>query len=148
MNSPRACRARPRRRCTRSGWRRAQAIVAFDAFLKSYQAKYPEATDKLVKDREALLAFYDFPAEHWMRLRTTNPVESTFATVRQRTTRTKNCVSRATFLGLAFKLVQEAQKSWRRIRGTERIADLLAGMVFKDGVPAPDNPPERQPMAA
>jgi hypothetical protein len=68
--------------------------------------------------------------------------------VRQRTTRTKNCVSRATFLGLAFKLVQEAQKSWRRIRGIERIAELLKGMVFKDGVPAPDNPPERQRLAA
>jgi len=127
---------------------RAQAIVAFDAFLKSYQAKYPKATDKLVKDREALLAFYDFPAEHWMHLRTTNPVESTFATVRQRTTRTKNCLSRATFLGLAFKLVQEAEKSWRRIRGIERIADLLAGMVFQDGVPTPDSPSERQQMAA
>jgi transposase-like protein len=127
---------------------RAQAIKAFDAFLKNYQAKYPKATDKLVKDREALLAFYDFPAEHWMHLRTTNPIESTFATVRQRTTRTKNCVSRATFLGLAFKLVQEAQKSWRRIRGIERIAELLAGMVFKDGIPAPDDPPERQRLAA
>jgi len=127
---------------------RAQAIVAFDAFLKSYQAKYPKATDKLVKDREALLAFYDFPAEHWMHLRTTNPVESTFATVRQRTTRTKNCMSRATFLGLAFKLVHQAEKSWRRIRGIERIADLLAGMVFQDGVPTPDSPSERQQMAA
>ena len=126
---------------------RAQAIKAFDAFLKSYQAKYPKATDKLVKDRDALLAFYDFPAEHWIHLRTTNPIESTFATVRQRTTRTKNCVSRATFLGLAFKLVQEAQKHWRRIRGVERIAELLAGMVFKDGVPVPDDPPERQRMA-
>ena len=88
---------------------RAHAIVAFNAFLKSYQAKYPKATDKRVKDREALLAFHDFPAEHWMHLRTTNPIESTFATVRQRTTRPKNCVSRATFLGLAFKLVQEAE---------------------------------------
>jgi transposase-like protein len=127
---------------------RAQAIKAFDAFLKNYQAKYPKATDKLVKDREALLAFYEFPAEHWMHLRTTNPIESTFATVRQRTTRTKNCVSRATFLGLAFKLVQQAQKRWRRIRGVERIAELLAGMVFKDGVPVPDDPPERQRMAA
>ena len=95
-----------------------------------------------------MLAFYEFPAEHWMHLRTTNPIESTFATVRQRTTRTKNCVSRATFLGLAFKLVQQAQKRWRRIRGVERIAELLAGMVFKDGVPVPDDPPERQRMAA
>lgn len=89
-----------------------------------------------------MLAFYDFPAEHWMHLRTTNPVESTFATARQRTKRTKNCVSRATFLGLAFKLVQEAEKSGRWIRGIERIVDLHAGVVFKDGVPVPDHPPE------
>ena len=95
-----------------------------------------------------MLAFYDFPAEHWMHLRTINPVESTFATVRQRTTRTKNGMSRATFLGLAFKLVQEAEKNWRRIRGVERIGDLVAGIVFKDGIPAPDSPPERQQMAA
>jgi putative transposase len=127
---------------------RAKAITAFDAFLKTYQAKYPKAADKLVKDREALLAFYDFPAEHWIHLRTTNPVESTFATVRHRTTRTRNCVSRSSFLGLAFKLVQEAQKSWRRIRGIERIAELVKGMVFKDGLPVSDNPPEQQRMAA
>jgi transposase-like protein len=127
---------------------RAKAIVAFEAFLKTYHAKYPKASDKLTRDREALLAFYDFPAEHWMHLRTTNPVESTFATVRHRSTRTKNCVSRATFLGLAFKLVQEAEKSWRRIRGIERIADLLKGMVFRDGIPVPDDPPAQQRMAA
>lgn len=82
-----------------------------------------------------------------MRLRTTNPVESTFATVHQRTTRTTNGMSRATFLGLAFKRAQEAEKIWRRIRGIERIADLPAGMVFQDGVPTPDSP-ERQQMAA
>jgi transposase-like protein len=127
---------------------RAKAIAAFESFLKTYQAKYPKATDKLVKDRDALLGFYDFPAEHWMHLRTTNPIESTFATVRHRTTRTRNCVSRSTFLGLAFKLVQEAEKSWRRIRGPERIAELLKGMVFKDGLPVSDNPPEQQRMAA
>lgn len=127
---------------------RAQAIVAFDTFLKTYRAKYPKAVEKLTRDREALLAFYEFPAEHWIHLRTTNPVESTFATVRHRTTRTRNCVSRATFLGLAFKLVHEAQKSWRGIRGAERIADLIKGVVFKDGLPAPDTPPEKQRIAA
>ncbi|MFY9610569.1 MAG: IS256 family transposase [Blastocatellia bacterium] len=127
---------------------RAQALEAFERFVKGYRAKYPGAVEKLTKDREALLAFYDFPAEHWLHLRTTNPIESTFATVRHRTTRTKNCVSRATFLGLAFKLVQEAQKSWRRIRGAERTAELLGGAVFKDGVPTPDNPSERQRIAA
>lgn len=127
---------------------RAQAIAAFEAFLKTYGARYPKATEKLTRDRDALLAFYDFPAEHWLHLRTTNPIESTFATVRHRTTRTRNCVSRSTFLGLAFKLVQEAEKSWRRIRGVERIADLVKGMVFKDGVPALDDLPEQQQIAA
>lgn len=124
-------------------------VAAFNAFLKkTYGAKYPKATDKLVRDREALLAFYDFPAEHWIHLRTTNPIESTFATVRHRMSRPKNCVSRATFLGLALKLVQEAEKSWRRIRGVNRLAELMQGRVFKDGVPAPDSPPERQWIAA
>lgn len=127
---------------------RAQAIAAFDHFVKTYGAKYPKATDKLTKDRDALLAFYDFPAEHWQHLRTTNPIESTFATVRHRTTRTKNCVSRSTFLGLAFKLVQEAEKSWRRIRGAERISELLDGTVFRDGVPATEDKTDQQKLAA
>jgi putative transposase len=127
---------------------RAEAILAFEAFLKSYQAKYPKAAEKLTKDREALLAFYDFPAEHWIHLRTSNPIESTFATVRHRTTRARNCLSRTTFLGLAFKLAQEAEKSWRRIRAVERLADLRKGIVFRDGVAAPDDPPEQQRMAA
>jgi putative transposase len=127
---------------------RAEAYQAFDDFVKRYQAKYPKAVEKLIKDRDALLAFYDFPAEHWQHIRTTNPVESTFATVRHRTTRTKNCVSRKTFLGLAFKLVQEAEKSWRRITGAERLPELLQGQVFKDGIPAPDSPPEQQQEAA
>lgn len=86
---------------------RAQAVAAFDRFLKTYRAKYPKAIDKLTRDHDALLAFYDFPAEHWIHLRTTNPIQSTFATVRHRTTRTKNCVSRSTFLGLAFKPVRK-----------------------------------------
>jgi transposase-like protein len=127
---------------------RAEAVAAFDSFLKTYGAKYPKATEKLTRDRDALLAFYDFPAEHWIHVRTTNPIESTFATVRHRTTRTRNCVSRVTFLGLAFKLVQEAEKSWRAIRGVERITDLLKGVVFKDGIPAPDSPPEQHRLAA
>ncbi len=127
---------------------RAQAIGAFEIFLKTYGARYPKATEKLTRDRDALLAFYDFPAEHWIHLRTSNPVESTFATVRQRSTQTKNCLSRATFLGLAFKLVQEAQKSWRRIQGADRIAELLKGTVFKDGVPLPDDASQQQKIAA
>jgi len=123
---------------------RKQAQTAFERFVATYQAKYPKATTKLTEDREALLAFYDFPAEHWQHLRTTNPIESTFATVRHRTTRTKNCVSRASFLGLAFKLVQEAQKSWRRIRGYQRIAEHLGGVIFKDGEPVEDGNQELQ----
>jgi putative transposase len=127
---------------------RKAAIAAFERFLSTYGAKYPKATEKLTKDREALLAFYDFPAEHWAHLRTTNPIESTFATVRHRTTRTRNCVSRATFLGLAFKLIEEAEKSWRRIRGYEKIELLLKGVTFKDGEAVQDNPPAQQHLAA
>ena len=127
---------------------RAEANTAFERFLSRYDAKYPKATEKLAKDRAALLAFYDFPAEHWAHLRTTNPIESTFATVRHRTTRTRNCVSRATFLGLAFKLIEEAEKSWRRIRGAERIELLLKGVPFEDGIAVQDNPPRQQNLAA
>jgi len=127
---------------------RREAIVAFDRFVASYGAKYPKAAEKLTKDRDALLAFYDYPAEHWAHLRTTNPIESTFATVRHRTTRTRNCVSRATFLGLAFKLIEEAEKSWRRIRGYEKIELLLKGVTFKDGEAVQDNPPPQQNLAA
>jgi putative transposase len=127
---------------------RAEALTAFQAFVRSYQAKYPSAVEKLTRDRDALLAFYDFPAEHWIHLRTSNPIESTFATVRHRTTRSRNCLSRATFLGLAFKLVQEAQKTWRRIRAPERLAEMINGTVFKDGLPVSDDPPEQQRVAA
>ena len=127
---------------------RKEAITAFDRFVTNHAAKYPKAAEKLTKDRDALLAFYDFPAEHWAHLRTTNPIESTFATVRHRTTRTRNCVSRATFLGLAFKLIEEAEKSWRRIRGYEKIELLLKGVTFKDGEAVQDNPPPQQNLAA
>ena len=127
---------------------RQEALVAFDRFVATHAAKYPKAAEKLTKDRDALLAFYDFPAEHWAHLRTTNPIESTFATVRHRTTRTRNCVSRATFLGLAFKLIEEAEKSWRRIRGYEKIELLLKGVTFKDGEAVQDNPPPQQNLAA
>ena len=127
---------------------RQAAEQAFDHFMGSYSGKYPKAAEKLTKDRDSLLAFYDFPAEHWQHIRTTNPIESTFATVRHRTTRTRNCVTRATFLGLAFKLIEEAEKTWRRIRGTDKIAELLKGTVFKDGEPVLDNPPAEQRLAA
>ena len=127
-------------------WRaatRAEATAAFERFLSSYGAKYPKATEKLTKDRDALLAFYDFPAEHGAHLRTTNPIESTFATVR-----TRNGVSRATFLGLTFKLLEEAEKSWHRIRGADKIELLLKGVTFKDGEAVQDNPPPQQNLAA
>jgi transposase-like protein len=127
---------------------RKEASIAFERFVMNYAGKYPKAAEKLTKDREALLAFYDFPAEHWVHIRTTNPIESTFATVRHRTTRTRNCVSRSTFLGLAFKLIEEAEKSWRRIRGAERIELLLKGTAFKDGQAVQDNPPLQQNLAA
>jgi len=127
---------------------RADAHKAFDQFVSQYQGKYPKAVDKLEKDRESLLAFYDFPAEHWQHLRTTNPIESTFATVRHRTTRTRNCVSRPTFLGLAFKLMEEAEKTWRRIRGAPQIEMLLNGQPFKDGLPHRDEPENQRKLAA
>ncbi|MBC8733452.1 IS256 family transposase [Paraburkholderia sp. UCT2] len=127
---------------------REDALVAFDRFVELYSAKYPKAAGKLTNDRDELLAFYDFPAQHWQHLRTTNPIESTFATVRHRTTRTRNCVSRATFLGLAFKLIESAEQSWRRIRAPEKIASLLEGIPFKDGLPVTDSTPAQQPLAA
>jgi putative transposase len=127
---------------------REEALAAFNRFTDTYSARYPKATEKLTKDSEELLAFYDFPAEHWQHLRTTNPIESTFATVRHRTTRTRNCVSRPTFLGLAFKLIESAEQSWRRIRAPEKIASLLGGVSFKDGLPVTDSTPAQQPLAA
>src|SRR3954447_14189030 len=127
---------------------RDEALAAFNRFTDTYSARYPKATEKLTKDSEELLAFYDFPAEHWQHLRTTNPIESTFATVRHRTTRTRNCVSRPTFLGLAFKLIESAEQSWRRIRAPEKIASLLGGISFKDGLPVTDSTPAQQPLAA
>ncbi|MEI7538974.1 MAG: IS256 family transposase [Comamonadaceae bacterium] len=113
---------------------RANAQTAFDRFIATYQTKYPKATECLAKDRQALLAFYDFPAEHWVHIRTSNPIESTFATVRHRTERTKGCVSRASLLGLTFKLAMSAENNWRRLRGFERLGELIAGVKFVDGI--------------
>lgn len=127
---------------------RQDAQDALTRFIARYEAKYPKAVEKLAKDRGALLAFYDFPAGHWRHVRTTNPIESTFATVRHRTRRTRNCISRSTFLGLAFKLMEEAEKSWNRIHGADSIPMLLKGVPFKDGEPVPDNPPAQHKHAA
>lgn len=113
---------------------RAQAEKAFDAFLAKYQAKYEGACECLRKDREVLLTFYDFPAEHWKHLRTTNPIESTFATIRLRHRRTKGSGTRRTSLAMMFKLAQAAQKRWRRLNGQEQLDFLLQGRVFVDGV--------------
>jgi transposase-like protein len=112
------------------------AITAFDAFAESYRIKYDKAVDCLTKDRDALLAFYDFPAEHWKHLRTTNPIESTFATVRHRTIRSKGCLSNKTALAMVFKLVDGAQKSWRRLDGHNQLPKVIEGGKFTDGIAA------------
>ncbi len=112
---------------------RDQAEKAFDFFLKAYGAKYDKAAVCLEKDRQVLLTFYDSPAEHWKHLRTTNPIESTFATVRLRTTKTKGCLSRATALTMVFKLCQPAAKKWRRLDGSHRLNEIIDGVKFKDG---------------
>ena len=117
---------------------RTAANQAFDAFVATYEAKYPKAVACLTKDRDALLAFYDFPAEHWVHLRTTNPIESTFATIRHRTDRTKGCVTRDTMLAMMFKLGQCAQKNWRRIRGFKQVAKVIEGVLFVNGVEQPE----------
>jgi putative transposase len=125
---------------------KAEANTAFDRFLKTYQVKYPEATECLSKDREILLAFFDFPAEHWAHIRSTNPIESTFATVRLRTDKTRGCVSKDTILALVFKLVQSAEKRWLRIRGFKYLADVIEGVPFKDGLPVEEDNPMTNPM--
>ena len=111
-----------------------QAHEAFDHFLQTYEAKYPKATHCLAKDRDVLLTFYDFPAEHWIHLRTTNPIESTFATVRLRTCKTKGCGSRIATLTMVFKLAESASKRWRKLNRHELIQDVIAGITFIDGV--------------
>ena len=112
---------------------RRDAYHAFDAFMNTYQAKYPKAAECLQKDKEELLAFYDFPAEHWLHLRTTNPIESTFATVRHRTYKAKGCFSRTTILTMVFKLCESAQNRWQRLRGFNHLADVIRGIKFVDG---------------
>ncbi len=110
-----------------------QAIKALEKFAATYQAKYPKAVECLLKDQEELLAFYDFPAEHWQHLRTSNPIESTFATVRLRTSKTKGAGSRSACLAMAFKLVESAQKHWRKLNGNALLPEVIAGVIFKDG---------------
>ena len=123
---------------------RNHADSAFDAFIETYAVKYHKAAACLVKDRETMLAFYDFPAEHWKHLRTTNPIESTFATVRHRTVRSKGCLSNKTALAMVFKLAQAAQNSWRRLDGHNQLPKLIVGVKFIDGIEAV----RQQPQAA
>jgi len=113
---------------------RENAYLAFDAFLQAYAPKYPKAAECLTKDKAALLTFYEFPAEHWIHIRTTNPIESTFATVRLRTAKTRGCVSRASILAMVFKLAKSAEQRWLKLRGAERIAEIIRGVQFKNGV--------------
>jgi len=121
---------------------RAQAEVAIDLFAEAYQARYPKAVECVRKDQRALLAFFDWPAEHWIHLRTTNPIESVFATVRHRTVRTKGALSPTTARLMVFKLVMAAAKSWRRLMGENQLPKVIAGVRFKDGsevIPMPTN---------
>ena len=113
---------------------KGEAEKAFALFVATWQAKYAKATECLVKDREALLVFYDFPAEHWVHVRTTNPVESTFATVRLRTSKTKGSGSRAACLTMVFKLMESAAKNWWLLNGSSLIGEVIAGVRFVDGV--------------
>lgn len=115
---------------------RVDATSAFETFIDIYGVKYDKAVACLTKDRDALLAFYDFPAEHWKHLRTTNPIESTFATVRHRTVRAKGCLSNRTALAMIFKLTEAAQKSWRRLDGRNQLPKLITGVRFTDGIEA------------
>jgi transposase-like protein len=113
---------------------RKDALEAYDRFIAEYEAKWPKAVECLRKDKDALFTFYDFPAEHWAHLRTTNPIESTFATVRHRTRQTKGCGSRLATLTMVYKLAREAEKHWRRLNGYQLITKVIEGMEFVDGL--------------
>jgi transposase-like protein len=122
---------------------RATAEVAIDVFAEKYGAKYAKAAVCLTKDRDALLAFYDFPAEHWDHLRTSNPIESVFATVRHRTVRTKGSLSPTTARLMVFKLVVAASKTWRRLKGENQLPKVVAGVTFQDGTEVTQRPSTR-----
>ncbi len=113
---------------------RAEARAAIDRFAEEYEAKYPKAVASLEEGGDELLSFFDFPAEHWQHLRTTNPIESTFATVRLRHRRTKGNGSRAACLAMVFKLAQSAEKRWRKLNGHQLIPDVISGVRFVDGI--------------
>jgi transposase-like protein len=113
---------------------RADAEKAFDQFIAVYQDKWPKATDCLSKDRDPLLTFYDFPAAHWQHLRTTNPIESSFATIRLRMNKTRNCLSRTTALTMLYSLAMEAENGWRKLHGFRKLADVINNVKFIDGI--------------
>ena len=110
-------------------------IKAFDLFVKTYEAKYPEATLCLQKDSEELMAFFDFPAQHWQSIRTSNAIASAFATVRHRTKRSKGCLSRYGMLHMMFKLGC-AEQNWRKLSGFDYLVKVINGVTFKDGIEA------------
>ncbi len=111
-----------------------EAEKAYQTCIKKFEIKYPKAMHTLAKDKDEMLAFYQFPAEHWGHIRTTNPIESVFATVRHRGKKTKNCGNRETTLSMTFKLIEVAQNRWRRLKGYKLLADVLQGVNFKDGI--------------
>lgn len=113
---------------------RDTALLEIEIFKEEYQAKYPKAVNCLVKDTNQLVTFFDFPAEHWVHLRTTNPIESSFATLKARTKVTKDAGSREAALTMAFKLLTQAQKRWRRITDAHLVTKVLEGVRFKNGI--------------
>ena len=119
---------------------RATAEAAMATFAEKYGAKYEKAVTCLLKDRNALLTFYDFPAEHWDHLRTSNPIESVFATVRHRTVRTKGALSQDTARLMVFKLVMAAAKTWRKLKGENQLPKLIQGVTFRNGVEVINTP--------
>ena len=125
---------------------REDAHHAFDSFVEIYEPKYPKAAQCLAKDKASLLSFYDFPSEHWHHIRTSNPIESTFASVRLRTAKSRGCGSRASILSTVFKLSKSAEQRWLKLRGAEMIAKVITGIQFKDGIEVKGS--DRQRVAA
>ena len=113
---------------------RKEAEAAFDLFVETYGTNFERAVGKLVKDRGELLSFYDFPAEHWKHIRTTNPVESVFSTLRNRTRETRGCLSRRTALTMVFKLMMSAKRNWRKLSGSNRLPEIIEGIEFRNGI--------------
>lgn len=113
---------------------RTSADKAFKEFINTYESKYPKATKCLSKDKDKLLEFYNFPAEQWQHIRSTNPIESTFATIKHRTRQARGCYSRETLLAAFFKLAMQAEKKWLRLKGYKRIDEMLNNVTFIDGI--------------